>query len=331
MTQKSASDRANVFLTVRLPEHALDRIETECNVVTFAGKEMPSKEELIAGIAEADGLLGSAQLSVDADVLNAAPRLRVVSNFGVGYDNVDLAAAAQRGVIVCNTPGVLSDAVADLTMGLVLSLARRLPESERFVREGRWKPGAGMELGTDVSGKTLGIIGLGRIGVAVARRAQAFSMTVVFHDLFREPPAEVGFSKYREMEALLRESDFVSLHVNLRPETHHLLGRAQLALMKPSAFLINTSRGQIVDQSALVEALRKGEVAGAALDVFEEEPLPATDPLMAMTNVILLPHIGSASVETREAMRDLSIDNLLRALRGERPKAVVNPEVLAQE
>ena len=307
------------------------QIETECNVATFAGKGMPSKEELIAGIAEADGLLGSAQLPVDADVFNAAPRLRVVSNFGVGYDNVDLAAATQRGVIVCNTPGVLSDAVADLTMGLMLSLARRLPESERFVREGRWKPGVGMELGMDVSGKTLGIIGLGRIGVAVARRAQAFSMTVVFHDQFGEPPAEVGFSKYQEMEALLRESDFVSLHVNLRPETHQLLGREQLALMKRTAFLINTSRGQIVDQPALVEALQKGEIAGAALDVFEEEPLPATDPLMAMTNVILLPHIGSASVETREAMRDLSIDNLLRALRGERPKAVVNPEVLAQE
>ncbi len=234
-------------------------------------------------------------------------------------------------MIVCNTPGVLSDAVADLTMGLILSLARRLPESERFVREGRWKPGAGMELGMDVSGKTLGIIGLGRIGVAVARRARAFSMTVVFHDQFRETPAEVGFSEYREMETLLRESDFVSLHVNLRSETHHLLGREQLALMKPTAFLINTSRGQIVDQPALVEALQKGEIAGAALDVFEEEPLPASNPLMAMTNVILLPHVGSATVETREAMRDLSIDNLLRALRGERPKAVVNPEVLAQD
>ncbi len=331
MTQKSASARANVFLAIRLPEHAVARIDTECNVAAFAGKGMPSKEELIAGIAEADGLLGSAQLPVDAHVFNAAPRLRVVSNFGVGYENVDLAAATQRGVIVCNTPGVLSDAVADLTMGLILSLARRLPESERFVREGRWKPGAGMELGMDVSGKTLGIIGLGRIGVAVARRAQAFRMTVVFHDQFGEPSAEVGFSEYREMETLLRESDFVSLHVNLRPETHHLLGREQLALMKPTAFLINTSRGQIVDQPALVEALQKGEIAGAALDVFEEEPLPASNPLMAMTNVILLPHIGSASVETREAMRDLSIDNLLRALRGERPKAVVNPEVLAQE
>lgn len=331
MIQRSASDRANVFLALRLPDAARARIEAECNVVASADEGSPSKEDLIAGIAEANGLLGSAQLPVDADVLAAAPHLRVVSNFGVGYDNVDLAAATQRGVIVCNTPGVLSDAVADLTMGLILSLARRLPESERFVREGRWKPGAGMALGRDVSRKTLGIIGLGRIGVAVARRAQAFSMTVVFYDQFRQPPAEVAFSEYRELEMLLKESDFVSLHVNLRPETQHLIGREQLALMKPGAFLINTSRGQIVDQPALVEALQKGEIAGAALDVFEEEPLPADSPLMAMTNVISLPHVGSATVETREAMRDLSIDNLLRALRGERPRAVVNPEVLAQE
>ena len=292
---------------------------------------MPSREELLAGIAEADGLLGSAQLPVDAEVLAAAPHLRVVSNFGVGYDNVDVAAATQRGVIVCNTPGVLSDAVADLTMGLILSLARRLPESERFVREGRWKPGVSMELGMDVSRKTLGIIGLGRIGVAVASRAQAFNMAVVFHDQFRQPPAEVAFSEYREMEALLREADFVSVHVNLRPETHHLIGREQLALMKPSAFLINTSRGPIVDQPALVEALQKGEIAGAALDVFEEAPLPADSPLMTMTNVIPLPHVGAATVETRQAMRDLSIDNLLLALSGERPKAIVNPEVLSQD
>ncbi len=217
-------------------------------------------------------------------------------------------------------------------MGLILSLARRLPASESFVRGGHWKPGSSMGLGIDVAGKTLGIVGLGRIGVAVAKRARAFNMEVVFHDQFADAPDEVTFAQRRELDALLTEADFVSLHVNLSPETFHMIGGGQLGLMKESAFLVNTSRGQqTVDQPALIKALQNDEIGGAALDVFEEEPLPADDPLMAMENVILLPHIGSGTVETRAAMRDLSIDNLLRALRGERPKAVVNPEVLDQE
>lgn len=320
--------KPKVYLALRLPDDARARIDTECAVTMFEGRGLPSNAELIAGVQDAEGLLGSAQLPVGADVLAAAPHLRVVSNFGVGFDNVDVVEASKRGVLVCNTPGVLSNAVADLTIGLMVSLARRLPESERFVREGKWKPGAGMGLGVDVSGKTLGIIGLGRIGIAVARRAHAFGMSIRFHDQFQEAPSDVPFCGYLPLDDLLRESDFVSVHVNLLPETRAIIGADQLALMKRGAYLINTSRGPTVDQAALVEALKEEKIAGAALDVLEREPPGASEPILSLPNVILLPHIGSATVETRQAMRDLSIDNLLLALRGERPKEVVNPEVL---
>ena len=326
-----AAAKPNVYLAIRIAEDALARIEAECAVRRFEGRGMPSRDELLAAVADVEGLLGSAQLPVDAGVLAAAPRLRVVSNFGVGFDNVDLAAATERGILVCNTPGVLSDAVADLTMALVLSLARRLPESERFVREGRWGVGPGLELGTDVGGKTLGIIGLGRIGCEVARRALAFGMEVWFHDAFRDPPPEVAFCRYRDFDDLLRESDFVSLHVNLSEETRGLIGARELGLMRPTAYLINTARGPVIDQAALVEALRAGTIAGAALDVLEREPPAGDEPVLQLPNVIVLPHVGSATRETRRAMLDLSIDNLLAALRGETPACVVNPEVLGRQ
>lgn len=319
----------HVYLALRLPDEALSRIEAECSVRRYEGAGPLPKQELLAALGDVEGLLGSAMLAIDAEVLEAAPRLRVISNFGVGFDNVDLEVATRRGILVCNTPGVLTDAVADLTVALVLSLARRLPESERFVRGGRWIPGKGMELGTDVGGKTLGIIGLGRIGRGVARRARAFGMEVCFSDRFQEPDQEVAFCRYRELDDLLRESDFVTLHVNLTGETAGLIGARELALMKPSAYLINTSRGLVVDQAALVEALREGRIAGAALDVLEREPPSPDDPILRFPNVIVLPHIGSATRETRRAMLELAIDNLLAALRGERPAGLVNPEALA--
>ncbi len=322
-------ERPRVYVAIRLPADARARIDAACDVDYFEGEGIPSESELIDGVAKADGLLGSAQLPVDSDVFAAASKLRVVSNFGVGFDNVDLEAATKDGVLVCNTPGVLTDAVADLTLGLILALARHLPEAERFARDGDWQRGARLALGTDVGGKTLGIVGLGRIGVAVAERAHAFGMSIAFHDMFREPPIETPPCTYRELDDLLAVADFVSLHVNLRPETRGLIGAKELTLMKPTAYLINTSRGQTVDQAALVAGLRNRELAGAALDVLEDEPPRLDDPLTTLPNVILLPHIGSATVETRQAMRDLAIDNLLAALRGERPKAVVNPEVLS--
>lgn len=317
-----------VFVALRLAPDALARIEAACACVRFDGRGMPAKQDLLAALADAEGLLGSAIMSIDAEVIAAAPRLRVISNFGVGFDNVDLAAATARGILVCNTPGVLSDAVADLTLGLIISLARRLPEAERFLSEGSWGSGRMVDLGVDLKGKTLGIVGLGRIGRAVAKRAHAFDMEIVFHDQFRDPPPDSSFCRYLELDALLRESDFVTLHVNLSGETRHLIDARALALMKPEAYLINTSRGPVIDQPALVEALQAGRIAGAALDVFEREPLPADDPLVTLPKVIALPHIGSATRETRAAMLNLAIDNLLAVLRGDVPACVVNPQAL---
>jgi len=317
-----------VFVALRLAPDAFARVEAACAVTRFDGRGVPAKQDLLAALADAEGLLGSAIMPIDAEIIASAPRLRVISNFGVGFDNVDLEAATKRGILVCNTPGVLSDAVADLTLGLIISLARRLPEAERFVREGNWGSGRMVDLGVDLKDKTLGIIGLGRIGRAVAKRAQAFDMDVVFHDQFREPPPDADFCRYRALDGLLREADFVTLHVNLTAETQHLIDARALALMKPSAYLINTSRGPVVDQLALVEALQAQRIAGAALDVFEREPLPPDDPLVSLPNVIALPHIGSATRETRLAMLNLAIDNLLAVLRGELPACVVNPQAL---
>lgn len=323
-----SNERPRVYLGLWLPPAAVERIAASCDVVQYEGRGVPSKAGLLRALDRVHGVLGSAQQSIDAEVIAAAPHLRVISNFGVGFDNVDLAAATARGIVVCNTPGVLTAAVADLTMALVLSLARRLPEAERFAREGRWRTGARLDLGIDVEGKTLGIVGLGRIGRAVARRARAFNMRACFHDALRDPPDDASFCLYRELDDLLRDADFISLHVNLTEATHHLIGPRELSLMKPGAYLINTSRGAVVDQAALTEALEGGRIAGAALDVLEREPPDEDESLLRMPNVIVLPHIGSATRETRAAMLDLAIENLLTALRGGTPECVVNPEAL---
>jgi len=320
--------RPHVYVALPLPDQSIERVLAACEVTRYDRRGQPSRQELIDAIAAADGLLGSAMLPVDADVLASASRLRVVSNFGVGFDGVDVAAATRLGILVCNTPGVLSDAVADLTMGLIVALARRLPEAERFVREGRWLPGQGVRLGSDLRGNGLGVVGLGRIGREVAQRARSFGMHVCFYDVLRHDE-ELAFCTYQDLDDLLRESDFVSLHVNLTEKTRHLISTRELSLMKPSAYLINTARGQIVDQPALVDALREERIAGAALDVLEQEPPAPDEPLLQLENVIVLPHVGSATVETRRAMLELAIDNLLAALRGETPQCVVNPEALA--
>ncbi len=316
-----------VYLAVPPPDDVLARIEEQCAVVKFGERGKPAKPDILTALGDIDGVLATTRVPFDEEVLAAAPRLRVVSNFGVGYDNVDVEAATRHGVLVCNTPGVLTDAVADLTIGLLIALARRLVESERLVREGQWMRGAA-QLGVDLKGKTLGIIGLGRIGKAVGRRAQAFGMHVCFHDQFRDPGGELAFCTYRDLDDLLREADFVSLHVNLSDDTRKLIGARALALMKPTAYLINTSRGQVIDQPALAEALQQEQIAGAALDVLEVEPPAPDDPILQLSNALLLPHIGSATRETRLAMLNLAVDNLLAALRGEMPPCAVNPEAL---
>lgn len=286
-------------------------------------------EAIEAALPRAEGILCSALFPLPAGVLDRAPHLRVISNFGVGYNNVDLAAATARGIAVCNTPGVLSGAVADLTMALVLAIARRLFANAAYARDGWARREAPPPLGWDPAGKVLGIVGFGRIGQAVALRARAFGMEVVYHDLVSAPVEGLEECVPLTLEEVLERADVVSLHVNLDPSTHHLIGARELERMKPTAWLINTSRGQVVDQAALTAALREGRIAGAALDVLDPEPPAADEPLLAMENVIVLPHIGSATVETRAAMRDMAVRNLVAVLTGRTPPSCVNPEVLA--
>jgi lactate dehydrogenase-like 2-hydroxyacid dehydrogenase len=283
----------------------------------------------LAAIREADALICSNLVSIGQGELDALPNLRVLSGYGVGFDRFDVAAANERHVAVCNTPGVLSDAVADLTMGLILAASRGIVSGARYVLEGEWQPGAALPpLGFDVSGKTLGIVGFGRIGRATARRAQAFGMQVCFFDLVREVEGDLAACTYYDLDDLLASSDILSLHVDLNERTHHLIGARELALMKPTAWLVNTARGGIVDQAALTDALRDGTIAGAALDVLETEPPDPADPLLQLPNAIILPHVGSATIETRRAMLDLAVDNLIAVVSGARPRACVNPAVL---
>jgi glyoxylate reductase len=257
--------------------------------------------------------------------------LRVIANVGVGYDNIDVAACTRRRILVTNTPDVLTEATADLAFALLMAVARRIVESDRYIREGHWHYWKWAYLwGTDLYRKTLGVYGLGRIGKAVARRAHGFSMRVLYHDIVRSTPAQEHElrAQFVDRETLLREADFLTLHVPLTPETHRLISARELAMMKPTAFLINAARGKVVDEAALVEALEAKRIAGAGLDVFEQEPSiqPA---LLALPNVVLTPHVGSATSETRLAMAMLAVENLLAGLEGRRPPNPVNPEVYA--
>jgi len=304
---------ARCFVTRRLPGSALDRLRAAHQVDVWPERLPPPYEELAARAAEADGLLTLLTDRVDASLIEHSPRLRAISNYAVGYDNVDLKAAAARGIPVGNTPDVLTDATADLTFALLLAAARKLPEAAAAVRDGdwvTWEPGR--YLGAEVHGATLGIIGFGRIGKAVARRASGFDMTVL-HTAGEGSGDASGVA----LETLLERSDFVSLHCPLTPETYHLIDDDALSRMKPSAILVNTARGPIVDHDALRRALIAGEIAGAALDVTDPEPLPSDDPLLGAPNLIVVPHIGSGTRAARERMADLAVDNLLAALDGQ--------------
>ncbi len=271
---------------------------------------------------------------IDGEVMDqAGPRLKIIANYAVGFNNIDIPAATARKIAVTNTPGVLTDTTADLTMALLLAVARRIVESDIYTRAGRYANWAPLLfVGTDVHHKTLGLIGFGRIGMAVARRALGFDMRILYHDegpVVPEMAKQVNVRRV-DRETLLKESDFISLHVPLTPETHHLMGPKEFSLMKPTAFIINTSRGEVIDEQALVEALEKKKIAGAALDVYEKEP-EITSPLKEMLNVILLPHIGSASMETRTKMGLMAAENLLAYFKGQRPPNCLNPEVLSDE
>lgn len=301
---------ARVFVTSPLPGEALERLAAHHEVAIWREERRPTPAQLRAGAAEAQGLLCLLGDRIDAALLDAAPGLRAIANYAVGVDNVDLAAAAARGIAVGNTPDVLTDSTADLAIALMLAVARRLPEGLAAVRDGSWAAWSpDWLLGRDVSGATLGIVGMGRIGQAVARRAHGFGMEVLHSGR--------GQGSGIALAEMLPRCDFVSLHCPLTAETRGLMGAPQLAAMRAGAYLVNTARGPIVDQVALAHALRTGAIAGAALDVTEPEPLPPDDPLLGAPNLVVLPHLGSATMRTRGAMADRAVDNLLAALAGE--------------
>jgi glyoxylate reductase len=296
---------ARVFVTRALPFDALDRLRAEHEVDEWPGELPPGRDELRERAATAEGLLTLVTDTVDAEALDACPRLRAIANMAVGTDNIDVAAAAERGIAVGNTPDVLTDATADLAFALLLALARRIVPGAAKVRAGQWRtwePAAG--LGADLAEATLGIVGWGRIGQAVARRAEGFGMELVHSS--RSSGVPLG--------DLLERADFVSLHTPLSAQTRHLIGADALARMKPTALLVNTARGGVVDQDALRAALHAGEIAGAALDVTEPEPLPADHPLLDAPNLLVVPHVGSATVRTRARMAAMAVENLLAAL-----------------
>jgi D-3-phosphoglycerate dehydrogenase len=319
------------FRVLSLPsihEDAIRILESVAEVRMNTRDRSLTKEELLSEVGDIDAVIVGGEM-VDEDVLGAARNLKVVSRFGVGYDNVDVGAATRRGILVTYTPGVLSNAVAELTMGLILCLSRRLLRADAFVRSGEWHRGGRFPLTMDLVGKQLGVVGLGRIGSEVARRAKAFGMRLSYYDLVRNPGLEEELQiEYLPLEEVLSRSDFVSIHVALTDRTRKMIGPGELSLMKGTAYLVNTSRGGVVDQAALYEALKERRIAGAALDVFEREPIPADDPLLKLENVVVVPHIGSATVETRRRMSITAAENVTRVLEGGSPLFAVNPEVL---
>jgi lactate dehydrogenase-like 2-hydroxyacid dehydrogenase len=325
------TDRPKVFVARLIPDEGIAAINAACDAVVWPDDLPPPRAALLDAIRGCNGVLTLLTDKVDDEFLDAAgPQLKVVSNYAVGFDNVDVAACTKRGVAVGNTPGVLTETTADLAWALLMAAARRLPEGDRYVRAGKWKTwGPLLLLGPDVHGATIGIVGFGRIGQAVTRRAAGFGMTILYHDVQRASPeveAEFG-ATFLPLEELLPRVDYVSLHVNLTHDTHGLINAEKLSWMKPSAVLVNTSRGPVVNGADLAEALRSGQIFAAALDVTDPEPIPADDPLLSLDNCLVVPHIASASRATRGKMAEMAAANLLAGVRGERIPTPVNPEV----
>jgi len=321
-----------ISVTGRIPEEVVSLLRQGHEVEVSVEDRPMDRQRLLASIGDREGLLSMITDRLDQELLDRAPCLKMIANCAVGYDNIDLQAGSARGIPVSNTPGVLTEATADLAFALILATARRVVEGDRRTRTGQFKFFAPfLFLGTEVNGKTLGIVGLGRIGKAVARRARGFDMRVVYHDSRRiEASEEKALDvQYSDLKALLSEADFISLHVPLSPETRHLIGPQELRSMKSTAYLINTSRGPVVDEAALVEALREKRISGAGLDVYEHEPALAPG-LTELENVVLLPHVGSATVETRTNMARLAAENLLAGLRGEKPPNCLNWDAITK-
>lgn len=321
-----------VYVTRRILEPALPMLSKECKVTLNKKPRPPSKKEILKNVAGNDGILCMLSDRIDAQVMDVAgSKLKVISSYSTGFEHIDVKEATARGIYVTYTADILAEATADLTFALILACARRIVDADRYVRENRWKVGwsPDLMLGYNVHGATIGIVGLGRIGAAVARRAKGFDMKILYHSRSRKTQeSEIG-ARYVELDELLTKSDFVSIHTTLNKQSRHLIDSSKIRLMKKTAFLVNTARGQIVNEYDLVRALKAGQIAGAALDVFEKEPPPRTSPLLKMKNVVLLPHIGSATYGTRSKMAKVAAKNLLDVLAGKEPdpRFLVNPEV----
>lgn len=325
-------NKAKVFITRNLPEIGIQLLAEFADLDIWPGDLPPDQPSLLEHCAGVDGILCLLTDRMDAAVMDAAgPQLKVISQYAVGYDNIDIAAATQRGIPVGNTPGVLTDATADMTWALLMAAARRIVESDRFVREGSWKTwGPTLLLGPEVAHSTLGIVGFGRIGQAVARRARGFDMRVLYYSRNRQQDMEQMLGvEFAPLEQLLREADFISLHTPLTPQTKNLISSRELSLMKPSSVLINTARGGIVDHTALYHALASHQIAYAALDVTDPEPIPMDSPLLKLDNIIITPHTGSAGIKTRAIMAEMAARNLIAGLLGKPLPNCVNPQVYA--
>lgn len=323
--------KPRVFITRNIPSSAIELLKKSCDVEINTLDRVLDKQELIEKVKGRNAILCLLTDTIDDEVFQAAgSQCRIFANYAVGYNNIDIQAANRRKIVITNTPGVLTDATADLSWALLFSVARRIVEADRFTREGKFKGWAPeLFLGLDITGKTLGVIGAGRIGSNFARKAKGFSMKILYYDVKRnfEFEKETG-AKFVELEILLKDADFISVHVPLLPQTQHLIGEKEFSMMKKTAILINTSRGPVIDEKALVDALKKGKIWGAGLDVYENEPAIEPD-LFSLDNVVLLPHIASATIETRTRMAIMAAENILAFFRGEIPPNIVNPEVLS--
>jgi glyoxylate reductase len=320
-----------IYVTRQLSERGLKVIERYFDAEVWPEYAPPPKKIIIEKAGNVDALATLLSDKIDAEVFDAAPKLKIVSQMAVGFDNIDLKEATKRGIYVTNTPEVLTDTTADFAWALLMAVARRVVEADKYVRSGRWKVGWHPEMmaGRDVHGATLGIVGAGRIGYAMAKRATGFDMKILFYDVISRPEMERDFkAKRAELDMLLKEADFVSIHVPLMKETEHLMNEQKLKLMKKTAYLINNSRGPVVDEMALYKALKEGWIAGAGLDVFEQEPTPTDNPLLKLDNVVVAPHVSSASIETRARMSEMVADNLVAFLEGRKPPNLVNQDVL---
>ena len=325
--------KPRVFVTRHIPEKGLELIRDFCDMALWPHALPPSRAELLQHIRGIEGLLCLLTEKIDGEVMDAAgPQLKVISNHAVGFDNIDVNAATSRGIPVGNTPGVLTDATADFAFALLMAVARRIPEAERYVHAGKWKTWEPMLLlGVDIKGATLGLVGFGRIGKAMARRAAGFDMRVIYYDPTEKAAEPELRATAVDLETLLKESDFISLHTPLTQDTHHLIDSDAFSTMKPNAVLINTARGPVVDPDALYEALKEKRIFGAGLDVTDPEPIPRDSPLLTLDNIVIVPHIASGSKASRNQMSWMAAQNLIAGLKGERLPNCINPQVYSEK